>query len=150
MSTTKRTTTTKGAGFGEATVTALQLLALDRALAGLVIGADCLTMRAKGDLVTMQRKLRVMRIAIEVEHGLPDLGRSDGHKMLRVLPGHTADAGNSHPDGCSPLNLKGSLNKAGGLTSGALNAVPLAEAEPFDRCKRLALPARRSPRDRPG
>ena len=149
MSTTKRTTTTKGAGFGEATVTALQLLALDRTLAGLVIGADCLTMRAKGDLVTIQRKLRLMRIAIEVEHGLPDLGRSDGHKILRVLPGQTADTGNSHPDHVTAHNMAESLNKAGGLTSGGKAGVGTVAPAPGGTSSRWST-GRRPRRDRPG
>lgn len=68
--------TKKGTCFESAALTGVQLLALDRALANLVLQSDCLTLSAKDELAAMQARLRRIRVALEVECGLPDLGRA--------------------------------------------------------------------------
>lgn len=93
------------AGFEEAALAALRLHAIDRALADLVLSCDCLTLAAKGHLADMQRKVRGLRIQIEVDARLPDLGRGS-----RVLPTKPSSAGYSHPVIETHLNVPQSLN----------------------------------------
>ncbi|SOC21867.1 hypothetical protein SAMN05877809_1192 [Rhodobacter sp. JA431] len=96
-------TTKKGASSDDAALTRLQLFAIDRALADVVLGSDCLTLRAKDHLVAIQRKVRRMRLDVEGAHRLPDLGKLRG--MARVLPSGYPHTGNSHPDNVIPLNI---------------------------------------------
>jgi len=65
-----------GAAFEDAALIGLRLLALDRALSDLVVGSNCLTLSAKGNLAGMQRRLRKMRIQVETEGRLPALAGS--------------------------------------------------------------------------
>ncbi|SOC02149.1 hypothetical protein SAMN05877831_10390 [Rhodobacter maris] len=107
-----------GASPDDAALTRLQILALDRALSDVVLRSECLSLRAKDQLAAMKRKLRAMRIELEISYRLPEIG------ALRVLPAGYPCAGNSHPEHVTPLNIRASLNKAGGLTSCAVPEDP--------------------------
>lgn len=103
--------TKNGASATDAALTRLQIVALDRALSEVILYSECLSLRAKDQLNAVKRKLRGMRIELEIAYRLPEIG------ALRVLPPGYPHAGNSHPDHVNPLNIRESLNKAGGLTS---------------------------------
>lgn len=76
--------TKKAAASNDAAITTLQMLALDRALGEVVVQTQCLTLREKGKLVDMQRRLRAMRIELEVVYRLPD--RAPLHLMPADWP----------------------------------------------------------------
>jgi len=130
-------------GASDAAITRLQLAALDRALSEIVLRSECLSLRGKDQLAAMKRKLRSMRIEVEVEYRLPDLG-----KASQVLPPDFPSAGNSHPDHVNTVNIRGSLNKSGALTNGGVTG---EQASSVIRGPWRSSPDRPSPgRDGPG